>query len=197
MGLPPIDDMHIRNGKQCIQAGYNLGNHASTDNAFLDKLPGLSLIQFRDQRSISAADTCYITEKNEFLRIERTSQMSGYGIGIDIQTHSIRPLPKWRYYRNVALIDQRSDWCGIDGIDLAHKPQAFVGYMRMYHVAIGSTQANGTSSHLRYHQHQALVHLAQQDHPHNLQGRSISNSQPIFKASGHIQFVQPLVDIWT
>ena len=86
--------------------------------------------------------------------------MGRYEVRIDIQARAIWTLTKRGNNRDIRLCDQRLHKRWINRFDLTDKAKTFVGNPCPHHVAISSTQANGSSTHLRRHQYQTLIYLA-------------------------------------
>src|SRR5205823_5416816 len=110
------------------------------------KLARFQFSHFRDQRAIHTTDTYHITQKDQFLCIERAREMSRHQVRVDIQAAAIWTLTKWGNNRDILLCDQRLNKRWINRFDLTDKAKAFVGNSCPHHVSISSTQANGSSA---------------------------------------------------
>jgi hypothetical protein len=64
----PVEDVRFRNAlTQCIDAAFNLGNHAFVNHSTCDELLRLCGIQRRNNLAILILDAFDITKKDELL----------------------------------------------------------------------------------------------------------------------------------
>src|SRR5579885_2882798 len=105
MLLATIYDMNARNGSQSIKAGRYLRDHPTANHALFDQFLGLGLGQFRDESPVVTVNAYYIAQEDQFLGVESARDMSGYQIGVNIQTGAFRPFAKRGDNRNEPFVN--------------------------------------------------------------------------------------------
>src|SRR5688572_18322131 len=191
-----------------IDAALDLGNHARSDDAFLNQLARLILFERAEQGALFVFHAFHVGHENQLLGMQRLGDFAGDKIRIDIVSLALFADAHGGDDGNKFILVQRFDHQGIDAYDLAdhadvddfrgftvRRGDGHVHLLCQDQAAVLAAQADRHAAMLIDQGNDGFVDLADQNHFDDVECFLIGDPHAADVAAGDAHLVEHRVDL--